>query len=160
MNWAKTEKILKIGEEILIKELKPWWLIEEISWKNWFLKILVSFNGFGSFFKKGRRRKSFEHLGEFSEISRLDLYGVFGSYRNFKRGIWRSGLHETCSWRKILEFHIRIPKNSFIWPVKVTLKMLVRVWVGLENCFCTPAKNCVFDKVEGWISICLSKKNI
>ena len=24
MNWAKTKQIVKIGEEILIKELKPW----------------------------------------------------------------------------------------------------------------------------------------
>ena len=59
------------------------------------LEDLGEFNGFGPFFKKGRRRKGFEYLGEFSEIGRLDLQGVFGPYRNFKRGIGRSGLHET-----------------------------------------------------------------
>ena len=32
------------------------------------MKILVSFNGFGPFFKKGRRRKSFEHLGDFQKL--------------------------------------------------------------------------------------------
>ena len=42
-------------------------------------------------------RKSFEHLGDFSEIARLDLQGVFEPYRIFKRGIGRSGIHETCS---------------------------------------------------------------
>ena len=47
-------------------------LMMKISSNSWFLKILVSFNGFGLYLKKGRR-KSFEHLGEFSEIDRLDL---------------------------------------------------------------------------------------
>ena len=42
------------------------------------MKILVSFNGFGLFLKKERRRKSFEYLGEFSKISRLDFYGYLG----------------------------------------------------------------------------------
>ena len=33
------------------------------------MKILVSFNGFGPFLKKGRRSKSFEHLGDFQKLT-------------------------------------------------------------------------------------------
>ena len=29
----------------------------------------MSFNGFGPFLKKGRRRKSFEHLGDFQKLT-------------------------------------------------------------------------------------------
>ena len=50
-------------------------ILEDLGEFQWFWAVLEE------------RRKSFEHLGEFSEISRLDLYGVFGSYPNFKRGI-------------------------------------------------------------------------
>ena len=41
--------------------------------KDLILEDLGEFNGFGPFFKKGRRRKGFEYLGEFLEIGRLDL---------------------------------------------------------------------------------------
>ena len=67
------------------------------------MKILVSFNSFGPYLKKGRRRKSFEYLGEFSEIDRLDLYGVFEPYHNFKRRIGRSGLYELVADLKYLK---------------------------------------------------------
>ena len=48
---------------------------------------LGEFQWFWQYLNKGRRRKSFEHLQEFSEIDRLDLQEVFGPYRNFKRRI-------------------------------------------------------------------------
>ena len=73
MNWAKTEQILKIGEKFWIKELKHWWLIEENFMEEFILEDLGEFQWFGLFLKKGRRMKSFEHLGDFSEIGRLDL---------------------------------------------------------------------------------------
>ena len=40
------------------------------------MKILVSFNGFESFLKKGRRRKSFEYLGEFSDWTSMEYLGL------------------------------------------------------------------------------------
>ena len=61
------------------------------------LEDLGEFQWFWAVLEEGRRRKSFEHLGDFSEIDRLDLQGVFGPYRIFKRGIGKSGIHETCS---------------------------------------------------------------
>ena len=36
----------------------------------------MTFNGFGPFMKKGRRKKSFEYLGEFSDFGRLDLITI------------------------------------------------------------------------------------
>ena len=60
-NWRRNQRV------------ESWKNLEENPWMISILKILESFNDFGPYLKKGRRRKSFEHLGEFSKISRLDL---------------------------------------------------------------------------------------
>ena len=73
---------------------------------------------------------------------------------------------------KFLNFIEDCPKNKFIWPLKVEFKLLIRVWVVLGDCFCTPTKNQVFDKIWGltfkllvrvWVGLgdcfCTSTKN-
>ena len=113
MNWVKTGQILKIGEETRIKGFNLWIILKKIHGWCQFLKILVSFNGFGSFLKKGSKKKEFGHLEEFSDFGRFDLLSLIGLYRNVEGQIWRSRLHENCRWLKIIEFHIRIgPKIS------------------------------------------------
>ena len=43
MNWVKTGQILKIREEILIKELKPWKNLEENFMEDLILEDLGEF---------------------------------------------------------------------------------------------------------------------
>ena len=43
MNWAKTGQILKIREEIMIKELKPWKNLEENFMEDLILEDLGEF---------------------------------------------------------------------------------------------------------------------
>ena len=62
-NWRKN----------LDQRVESWKNLEENPWMMLILEDLGEFNGFGPFLKKGRRRKSFEYLGEFSDFGRLDL---------------------------------------------------------------------------------------
>ena len=88
-------------------------ILKKIYGRCKFLKILVSFNGFRPFLKKGSKKKEFEQLGEFLDFDRFDLLSLIELYHNVKGRISRIELHETCSWLKILGFHIRIgPKIS------------------------------------------------
>ena len=59
MNWAKTEQILKIGEEILIKELKPWGLIEENFMEELILEDLVEFQWFWAVLEERKKKEEF-----------------------------------------------------------------------------------------------------
>ena len=62
----------------------------------------------GRFLRKEARGKSFRHLEEFPDYGRLDLLSLIWVYHNVKERIVRTGLHETCSLLKILEFNIRL----------------------------------------------------
>ena len=62
---------------------------------------------------------------------------------------------------RICLFHIIFFLETMSFsPSKDSCKLLVRVWVGLRDCFCTPTKNCIFDKVRSQISIYLFQKNM
>ena len=110
---AKTEQILKIGEDTRTKG----WILEESwrksmedvnSWRSWWVSMVL-----GRSWRNEAIRKSFGHLEEFPDFGRLDLLSLIGLYRNVKGWIGRSGLHENCSWLKILGFYISIgPKIS------------------------------------------------
>ena len=146
---------MKIGEDTETKD----WILEESwrksmedvnSWRSWWVSMVL-----GRSWRKEARRKSFGNLEEFPNFGRLDLLSLIGLYRNVKGRIWRSRLHETCSWLKILRFHIDWPKNKSKCPLKVAPNLLVKVIIGKEDCFCIPIKNRVFDKILGQIRIFL-----
>ena len=66
--------------------------------------ILVSFNGFGPFLKKGSKKKEFKQLGEFSDFDKFDLLSLIGFYHNVKGQIWRSGLIKIVADLKSMDF--------------------------------------------------------
>ena len=59
MNWAKTEQILKIREEILIKELKPWKNLEENPWMMSILEDLGDFQWFWVVLEERKKNDEF-----------------------------------------------------------------------------------------------------
>ena len=73
MNWAKTEQKLKIGEEILIKELKPWWLIKENFMEELILKDLGEFQWFLAILEERKKKEEFWTLRRIFRIGKLDL---------------------------------------------------------------------------------------
>ena len=73
-NWTNIEN----QRRNLDQRVESWKNLEENPWMMSILEDLGEFNGFGPYLNKERRRKSFEHLGEFSKINILDLQGVFG----------------------------------------------------------------------------------
>ena len=50
---------------------------------------------------------------------------------------------------KSLDFIQRLVEKKSKWPLKVAPNLLVRVIIGIGDCFCSPIKNRVFDKVVG-----------
>ena len=89
---AGTEQILKIGEDTETKGR----ILKKINGRCQFLNILVSFNGFGPFLKKGSKKEELWTLRRIPDFGRLDLLSLIGLYRNVEGRIGRSGLHETC----------------------------------------------------------------
>ena len=74
MHLAKIEQILKIEEEIWIKELKPWWLIEENPWMMSILEDLGEIQLFWAVLEERKKKgRVVNKLGDFLEIDRLDL---------------------------------------------------------------------------------------
>ena len=57
MNWAKTGQILKIREEILIKELKPWKNLEENFMEDLILEDLGEFQWFWAVLEERKKEE-------------------------------------------------------------------------------------------------------
>ena len=68
------------------------------------MTIFVSFNGFGPYLKKGRRRKSFEYLGDFRKLTDWTSREYFGLIAILKEEFEEMGFMKLVADLKFLNF--------------------------------------------------------
>ena len=79
-------------EKTLGPRIESWKNLEENPWKM----SILSFNGFGSFLKKGSKKEELWKLRRISRFWQIRPLFINWAYCNVEGRIGRSGPHETC----------------------------------------------------------------
>ena len=136
--------------------IESWKNLEENPWKMSILEYLGEFQWFWAVLEERKQEgRALDTQKNFQILADQTACHKWGFIVMLKDELEEMGFIKLVDNLKYLNLIQVGPENKSKYPLKVAPNLLVRVIIGIEDCFCSPIKNRVFDNVVGQIRIFL-----